>query len=128
MDAKAILPDSQVSLANTSWQLVQFQGSDDRTLRPDDRTKYTIAFAANGSVNVRLDCNRGRGTWKSSGPNQLQLGPLALTQAMCPPGSLDDRLVKDWGFVRSYVLKDGHLFLSLFADAGIYEFEPRSQP
>jgi hypothetical protein len=28
-------------------------------------------------------CNRGRGTWKSAGPNQLQFGPLALTRAMC---------------------------------------------
>ncbi len=26
--------------------------------------------------------------------------------------------------VRSYVLKDGHLFLSLMADGGIYEYEP----
>ena len=26
--------------------------------------------------------------------------------------------------MRSYTIKDGHLFLSLMADAGIYEFEP----
>ena len=25
---------------------------------------------------------------------------------------------------RSYVMKDGHLFLALMADVGIYEFEP----
>ena len=67
---------------------------------------------------------RERGTWKSSGPNQLQFGPLALTRAMCPPGSLHDRIAKHWEFVRSYVIKDGHLFLSLMADGGIYEFEP----
>ena len=28
--------------------------------------------------------------------------------------------------MRSYVTKDGHLFLSLMADGGIYEFEPTS--
>lgn len=61
---------------------------------------------------------------KSSGPNQLQFGPLALTRAQCPPGSLHDRVVKDWEFVRSYILKDGHLFLALMADGGIYEFAP----
>ena len=43
---------------------------------------------------------------------------------MCPPGSLHDRIVKDREFVRSYILKDGHLFLALMADGGVYEFEP----
>jgi para-nitrobenzyl esterase len=51
-------------------------------------------------------------------------GPLALTRAMCPPGSMHDRVVRDWEYVRSYVLEDGHLFLSLMADGGIYEYEP----
>jgi para-nitrobenzyl esterase len=113
-------------LGGTSWQLVRFQGSDDKVLTPDDREKYTIAFGTDGSVSARVDCNRGRGTWKSSEPNQLQFGPLALTRAACPPGSLHDRIVKDWEFVRSYTLKNGHLFLALMADGGIYEFEPIS--
>jgi heat shock protein HslJ len=107
-----------------SWQLVRFQGGDGSVLTPDDRTKYTLAFDAKGSVAVRVDCNRGRGTWKSSGANQLLFGPLALTRAMCPPGSLHDQIVKQWANIRSYVLKDGRLFLSLMADGGIYEFEP----
>jgi len=42
----------------------------------------------------------------------------------CPPGSLHDRIVKHWPYIRSYVLKDGHLHLSLMADGGIYEFVP----
>jgi membrane-bound inhibitor of C-type lysozyme len=116
--------NAAASLGGTSWQLVRFQGSDDKLLTPDDPAKYTIAFGTDGSVSARIDCNRGRGTWKSSGPNQLQFGPLALTRAMCPPGSLHDRMVKDWEFVRSYILKDGYLFLALMADGGIYEFEP----
>jgi heat shock protein HslJ len=116
---------SQTSpLAGRSWQLVRFQGGDEKVLTPDDRTKYTLEFAADGSVSARIDCNRGRGSWKSSGPSGLQFGPLALTRASCPPGSLHDQIVKQWPFIRSYVMKDGHLFLSLMADGGIYEFEP----
>ena len=122
--AHASQPVATQRLEGTSWQLVRFQGSDDRTLTPDDRTKYTIEFGPNGALTARIDCNRGRGPWKSSGPNQLQFGPLALTRVQCPPGSLHDQIVKQWNFVRSYVLKDGHLFLSLMADGGIYEFEP----
>jgi para-nitrobenzyl esterase len=117
-------PGVPPGLGGTSWRLVTFQGSDDTTLRPDDKAKYTIAFNQDGSLTARIDCNRGRGSWKSSGPNQVELGPMALTRAMCPPGSLHDQIVKHWGFVRSYVMKDGHLYLSLMADGGIYEFEP----
>ncbi|RJG05719.1 META domain-containing protein [Noviherbaspirillum cavernae] len=111
------------NLGGTSWQLVKFQGGDDTTLIPDDKAKYTVTFGSDGRVSARIDCNRGVGTWESAGPNQLQFGPLALTRAMCAPGSLHDRIAKDWPYVRSYVIKDGHLFLSLMADAGIYEFE-----
>lgn len=111
-------------LGGTSWQLVRFEGNDGKALVPEDRTKYTIAFATDGSLAARIDCNRGRGTWKSAAPNQLHLGPLALTRAKCPPGSLHDHIVKRWSMIRSYLVKDGHLFLSLSGDGGTYELEP----
>ncbi len=117
--------NAAAELGGTSWQLVKFQGSDDKTLTPDDKAKYTIDFEADGQVSARIDCNRGRGTWKSSGPNRLEFGPLALTRAMCPPGSLQDRIAKDWASVRSYTIKGGHLFLSLMAEGGTYEFESK---
>jgi heat shock protein HslJ len=116
--------NSSGDLGGTSWQLVKFEGSDGKTLTPDAKTRYTIEFRSDGSVGVGIDCNRGHGTWKSPGNNQLEFGPLALTRAMCPSAPISDRLTKDWTYVRSYILKDGHLFLSLMADGGIYEFEP----
>lgn len=111
-------------LAGTSWRLVKFVGGDDTTRVPDDPGKYTLQFNADGDVVARIDCNRGRATWKSDAPGQLELGPLAMTRAMCPPGSLHDQWVKQWPYVRSYIMRDGRLFLSLMADGGIYEFEP----
>jgi heat shock protein HslJ len=125
--AQAPSQNAAGDLGGTSWQLVKFEGGDDKTLTPDNKTKYTIVFESNGGVSVRIDCNRGHGRWKSSGPNQLEFGPLALTRAMCPPTPLNDRIAKDWGYVRSNTLKDNHLFLSLMADGGIYEFEPLAQ-
>lgn len=107
---------------------MKFQGGDDTTLTPDDRAKYTIEFAAGGRLAARVDCNRGRGTWKSSGPSQIEFGPLGLTRAKCPPGSMHDQIVKQWGSIRSYVIRDDHLFLSLKADGGTYEFEPMNKP
>jgi para-nitrobenzyl esterase len=111
-------------LEGTAWQLVKFQGGDGKTLAPDDRSKYTIQFLDGGRVTARIDCNRGRGTWKVTGAGQLELGPLALTRAQCPPGSLHDQIVKQWGYIRSFLIKEGHLFLVLMADGGTYEFEP----
>jgi para-nitrobenzyl esterase len=112
------------ALGSTSWQLVRFQGGDGTVLQPDDKSKYTLSFGADGRLSARIDCNRGSGSWKSGGQGQLALGPMAITRAMCPPGSLHDHLVKQLPFVRSYLMKDGRLFLSLMADGGIYEFEP----
>jgi para-nitrobenzyl esterase len=111
-------------LTGTSWQLVKFQGGDDTVLRPDERAKYTFEFGEDGILSARIDCNRARGSWKSEGPSRLEFGPMAITRAQCPPGSLHDRIVKHLPYMVSYVVKDGHLFLSLIADGGIYEFEP----
>ena len=111
-------------LTGTSWQLVRFQGGDDTVLRPDERAKYTFEFGEDGILSVRIDCNRARGSWKSEGPSRLEFGPMAITRAQCPPGSLHDRIVKHLPYMVSYVIRDGHLFLSLIADGGIYEFEP----
>jgi heat shock protein HslJ len=116
------------SLAGTTWHLVEFQGGDGAVLRPADGSRYELAFGRDGALSVRLDCNRGRGVWKSSGGNGLALGPLVLTRAFCPPPSLHDQILKQWGNIRSYVVKDGHLFLALMADGGIYEFQPAAPP
>jgi heat shock protein HslJ/membrane-bound inhibitor of C-type lysozyme len=111
-------------LTGTSWQLVRFQGGDGTVLTPSNPSNNTIAFGADGRVSARIDCNRGSGTWKSVGPGQLEFGPLALTRAMCPAGSMHDQIAKQWSYIRSHVLRDGRLFLSLMADGGIYAFEP----
>ena len=125
--AQAPMQSGTPDLGGTSWRLVKFQGGNAQTLLPDDGAKYTIEFKRDGSLVARIDCNRGRGTWKSAGPGEVEIGPLALTRAMCPPESLHDRIVKDLGSIRSYVVKDGHLFLSVRANGGVYEFEPLSK-
>lgn len=74
----AAQPPPHEPLAGTAWQLVKFQGGDGAVKTPDDRSKYTITFTADGRVSVRFDCNRGNGRWKGT-PPELLFGPLALT-------------------------------------------------
>ncbi len=111
-------------LAGTSWQLVNIEYMDDTTITPDDRSKYSIAFDANGRVSIKADCNRLNGAYTYSSPSDLQFGPLMSTRAACPPESLYNRIVKDMPYVRSFVIKDGQLHLALMADGGIYNYSP----
>lgn len=115
---------ASASLAGTSWQLAKITGGDGKSVEPDDGSKYTLSFEPDGGVVARIDCNRGHATWKSEAPNQLALGPLALTRMLCPEGSMHDRVAADWSAVRSYAIRSGHLYLSLMADGGTYEYEP----
>lgn len=116
------------ALSGSAWQLVRFQGGDGKVIVPAEPARYAVAFGDDGVVDVRFDCNRGRGGWKSAGRNQLEFGPMALTRAACSPGSLHDQLVKHWPFIRSYTLKDGRLYLALMADGGTYEFRALPAP
>ena len=83
-----------------------------------------LAFGSNGRVSARVDCNRGSSTWKAGRGNELQFGSWSRTSAKCPPGSLHDKIVTEGANVRSYSIKDGHLFLSGMAAGGFYELEP----
>lgn len=111
-------------LAGTSWQLVKIMSMDDRTDVPADPSLYTLAFNADGSASMLADCNRGSASWQSEGSGQLSFGPVAATRAMCPPESISGTYLAQFEWVRSYVMKDGHLFLSTMADGSIIEFAP----
>jgi heat shock protein HslJ len=121
-------PSAANELSGTSWKLIKLQIGDETTLVPTDGSKYTVTFESNGRVVARVDCNRASSTWKSTGPNQLQFGSWSRTQAKCSPGSLHDRIVTEGANVRSYSIKDGHLFLSGMSAGGYYELEPFTAP
>jgi para-nitrobenzyl esterase len=111
-------------LSGTSWQLVKFQGPDERTFSPEDKAKYTITFGSNGRVTIRVDCNRGSSTWRATAKGELHFGSWSRTTAKCGPGSLHDQIVTEGAAVRNFVIKDGHLFLSGMEAGGYYELEP----
>jgi heat shock protein HslJ len=124
-------PAPKSPLADTQWRLVEFQSMDDAqgTTRPSDPSLYTMRLDADGTVSMRLNCNRATGTWSaepSSDPNSggFTFGPLAMSRAHCPPPSMDEGIARQSQYIRGYLLKDGRLYLSLMADGGIYAWEP----
>jgi len=121
------------ALAGTSWRLVEFQSMDDSvgTVRPADPSLYTMRLDADGTATLRLNCNRANGTWSAeSGADpssgRFAFGPLTTTRALCPPPSLDQQIASQAEFIRSYLLNDGRLYLSLMADGGIYAWVPET--
>ncbi len=118
-------------LAGTSWQLLAIQSMDDAqgTAKVNEPSRFTLEFGPDGRASLRLDCNRGTGDYRAvpagdGSSGSLSFGPIAATRALCPPPHLDERIARDMAQVRSYLLKDGKLYLSLLADGGIYEWAP----
>ena len=111
-------------LSGTSWQLVKFQAPDERIFTPDDKSKYTITFGSNGRITARVDCNRASSTWRVNAKGELQFGSWSRTTVKCGPGSLHDQIVNEGANVRTFEIKNGHLFLSGMAEGGYYELEP----
>ena len=124
-------PRETPSLAGTNWQLAELRGQDSAgaVARPDDQAKYELDFAADGSLAMRLDCNRGMAHWTSKptpeGYGDLAITQAAMTRAMCPPGSLDNRIAQEIGLVRRYSIEDGRLMLILDADHGMQVWSPK---
>jgi heat shock protein HslJ len=123
------IPTDITGLDNTNWTLVEIQSPDDRTgtVRPDDPQKYTMNLGADGKASMKLNCNRGMGTWQagSAGGNSgsFEFGPISTTKALCPPPSLDQQIARDAQYIRSYVLDGRRLYLNLMADGGNYVWE-----
>ena len=118
-------------LAGTAWHLVEFQSMDDATgiVRPDNTLLYTMRLHGDGTVSMQLNCNQANGSWSAvpssdATSGNFEFGPLAMTRAFCPPPSLDQSIAAQAQFIRSYLIRDGRLYLSLMADGGIYAWEP----
>ena len=120
----AALAQDGSPLSGTTWRLVKFQGGDGTMQKPPIPDHFTLEFLTGGALAARIDCNRGRGSWKITPPSGIALDTKVMTRAFCGPDSIDVQIMKHLPMIRSFTMKNGHLFLSLMADGGNYEFEP----
>ena len=113
----------QSPLLDTTWTLVEIQSMDDSigTATPRQGKVFSVRLTADGRATIQADCNRGGGSFKHEG-NNLEFGPMATTKMYCGSDSLDSRFLKELGFVRTYVLNEGKLFMATMADGAILEF------
>lgn len=119
-------------LIGTTWRLLSIESmapEEQPSTTIDDPSKYTVTFGDDGRAAFQVDCNRGNASWETSSAapdsGSLTFGPIALTRMMCPQPSEDTRVAEALGYVRSYLLSDGKLHLSLLADSGVMHWEPQ---
>jgi heat shock protein HslJ len=103
------------------WTWQQTLMNDGTTFVPDDPSQYTLELAPAGSAHAQADCNLGNGTYTISG-NQVSIEILAMTMAMCPPGSLSDEFVANLNAAALYFVEDENLFIDLMFDSGTMKF------
>ncbi len=108
-------------LPGTTWAWNSSQYNNDTEARPEDSSRYTISFKADGVIGIRADCNIVQGSYTTEDKSLLiQLGPS--TMAACGPKSLDQQFLRDLAGAAVWFLQKGNLYLDLKADAGTMKF------
>jgi para-nitrobenzyl esterase len=117
----AAAQDAPAELAGTTWRWVSAT-TPGEIVTVDAPERYTLAFLPEGRIALRADCNRANAgvTWPE--PGTLRVGPMAMTRALCPPGSLSDRYAQDVGRAVAYAIFDGALQLRLPDGVGTLRF------
>lgn len=107
---------------DTIWRWIELRGSD--PIEVPNPNLYTLEFGADGGYAFRADCNNGGGSYEVQG-DQLSLGPAAMTQAACPPGSLGNRFATSLGGAARYSRDAERLVIELEDGAGSLVFAPQ---
>ena len=110
-------------LVGTKWRMVRFESSDDSVIYPDKPDDFTVEFSGDGNAYFKIDVNRASGPWISTEEGGLVFGMLRMTLAAFTPSAFLDRWLKDIESIRSYIIRDGRLYLAVKYDSGIYELE-----
>jgi heat shock protein HslJ len=109
-------PELDPELMGKAWQWYEFVSPVD-TVVVEDPERYTVEFASDGTVHIRADCNRVNGKY-TAGASRIDIEAMAMTRAMCPPGSLSNDFVKVLNDAVVYSFEGDTLLLDLPMDSG----------
>ena len=113
--------DKTATIVGIVWKWQRTAYNNDTRAEPPDPSRYTILLVPDGRLSVHLDCNAGGGRYTLDG-SSLTLEVTHTTMAACPPGTLDQRFMKDLAAARIAFLRDGDLYLDLMYDSGTMKF------
>ena len=106
------LPAAAADLLGKVWRWEAYSdGKQDDVVVPSPEN-YLMEFSADGSFDLRADCNLAAGSYVVDGQSiTLQPGPTTLAE--CPPGSLYDQYLALLSQVAEYGIEGDHLLLRL---------------
>jgi heat shock protein HslJ len=102
---------SEPAIPPVLWQVVSFTEPNQASLTITDPNQYTLQFLPDGLL-AQFDCNLGRGGYTAV-DGVLTLTPMAVTTAMCAPGSYGLAVQRVLAQAASYRFnpETGHLVL-----------------
>jgi heat shock protein HslJ len=104
------------------WYWISFQGADGTSITVADPDEYSLQLLANGSANIKADCNTASGTYSLSGSN-LQVDVLTSTKVACPEGSYSEQFLNYLDSSVSFNLDNNNNRLNItLADGSVMRF------
>lgn len=113
--------DTSNNIESVTWKWASFSDPV-QSYNIDNPDNYTITVSSDGKLNIVADCNSANTTVKIEGNSVSVQEPVAMTMAMCPPESKSDEFIKNLTNAATYFIKDGVLYVDLFADSGTMVF------
>lgn len=107
--SQAERPQEPLPLEDTVWELISFV--DDGNAIAFDGQEYSLVFRDDGSLEARLHCNSGGGTYTADA-GELTFGPLFTTLMYCGDDSIADLFGRALADVETYVIDGNELVLS----------------
>lgn len=111
--------ESNATLQNTVWHWQSLKNQSGLTTVKNSE-KFTIEFTADGKISLRTDCNRGGGTYQTSG-DSVTLSPIFSTKMGCPAGSLEGLYFSNLQTAKSYKIVNDSLQIRL-SNGGTMKF------
>jgi len=109
------------TLIGTTWKWQQTLYNNDTKSIPPNPDHYTLKLLLDGQVNIRADCNCGGGVYKLDG-SRISIEITHTTRAACPPGSLEQRYIRDLNAAAVYFMEGDFLYIDLKYDTGTMKF------
>ena len=111
------LTNPATKLTGTTWQWTIELDPSGKEVNVNDPANYTVAFADDGMVAIKADCNQAGGTYTLEDESlTITLGPATL--AACPPGSRSDDFLAYLGAAASFQFSGDQLAILLKPGSG----------
>lgn len=107
---------------NKIWQWTEFSDPVNGPQEIPQPERYELVLNADGTANIKADCNMVNTTYTIDGSN-ITINPLgAATLVACPPDSLADQYLQYLSFARIFFFEGEDMLFDLMADGGTMRF------